>query len=266
MKDINTEALKPCPFCKNASVFAYHPDGDRSVWVVGCSKCSAEGPRNRVKSEAISAWNKSADHPTMVEISPNVDLIALRREVENGYRPTSATIMDMIDYIVDRQKMDAAPPPAVTDISGQEGERGPIDANRLEQMAKERPNECFLKGSGVLKLLSGIRQLEAEIRALSQPPANPCPLCDGHGTAPVWAGENKAQPPAVQVPEWQCDRDKLLTIIAYAYQIAGAHEVPAHILDVLSDPEGATGEQVEAMLPYIPASPSPAAKKEGGDE
>lgn len=42
---------------------------------------------------------------------------------------------------------------------------GRIDANRLEQMAKERPGECFLKGSGVLKLISGIRQLEAEVRA-----------------------------------------------------------------------------------------------------
>lgn len=41
-----------------------------------------------------------------------------------------------------------------------------IDANDLERMAKERPDECFLKGSGVLKLIGGIRQLEAEIRGL----------------------------------------------------------------------------------------------------
>lgn len=75
----------------------------------------------------------------------------------------------------DLQKIEAAivalSPPAVTDISGQDGERARIDANRLEQMAKERPNECFLKGSGVLKLTGAIRQLGAEIRALSQPPA-----------------------------------------------------------------------------------------------
>jgi hypothetical protein len=37
-----------------------------------------------------------------------------------------------------------------------------LDANELERMAKERPDECFLKGSGVLKLTGGIRQLERE--------------------------------------------------------------------------------------------------------
>lgn len=53
-------------------------------------------------------------------------------------------------------------------------ELGPIDANKLEQIAKERPNERFLKGSGVLKLLRGIRQLEGELRAAlsSQPVIN----------------------------------------------------------------------------------------------
>lgn len=41
-----------------------------------------------------------------------------------------------------------------------------LDANELERMAKARPDECFLKGSGVLKLIGAIRQLEAELRAL----------------------------------------------------------------------------------------------------
>lgn len=57
-------------------------------------------------------------------------------------------------------------------------------------------------------------------------------------------GKAIAQPVAAQ------DNDKLLTIIASAYQIAGYHDAPAHILDVLSDPEAATEAQVEAMLPY----------------
>jgi hypothetical protein len=52
--------------------------------------------------------------------------------------------------------------------------------------------------------------------------------------------------PAILVDGYQ----KLLRIIAYAYQIAGVHDCPEHILDVLSDPEGATEEQIEAMLPY----------------
>ena len=54
--------------------------------------------------------------------------------------------------------------------------------------------------------------------------------------------------PAILVDGYQ----KLLRIIAYAYQIAGVHDCPEHILDVLSDPEGATEEQIDAMLPYQP--------------
>ncbi len=41
---------------------------------------------------------------------------------------------------------------------------GPIDANKIEQIAKEYPDEFFLKGSGVLKLVGAIRQLEREAR------------------------------------------------------------------------------------------------------
>lgn len=47
--------------------------------------------------------------------------------------------------------------------------------------------------------------------------------------------------------------DKLLTIIAHAYQIMGAHNAPAHVLDVLADPEAATAEQIDAILTYEPA-------------
>lgn len=39
-----------------------------------------------------------------------------------------------------------------------------IDANDLERMAKARPDECFLKGSGVLKLIDAVRQLERQQR------------------------------------------------------------------------------------------------------
>lgn len=41
-----------------------------------------------------------------------------------------------------------------------------IDANDLEKLAKQHPDLCFLKGTGILKLLNGIRQLEAEKRDL----------------------------------------------------------------------------------------------------
>ena len=45
--------------------------------------------------------------------------------------------------------------------------------------------------------------------------------------------------------------DKLLQIIAAAYQIAGACDLPVYILDVLADPEKATQEQIDAMLPFV---------------
>lgn len=60
-----------------------------------------------------------------------------------------------------------------------EQERPFIDANALERIAKERPDEFILKGSGVLKLLQAVRYLEAEVRAL----AAPTPDSSGEGEA-----------------------------------------------------------------------------------
>ena len=40
-----------------------------------------------------------------------------------------------------------------------------IDINALERMAKERPDEAILKGSGVLKLIAEIKRLESVIEA-----------------------------------------------------------------------------------------------------
>jgi hypothetical protein len=48
---------------------------------------------------------------------------------------------------------------------------GSIDANKLEAMAKEMPDECFLRGSGVLKLIGAIRQLEQAALARAPLPA-----------------------------------------------------------------------------------------------
>jgi hypothetical protein len=60
------------------------------------------------------------------------------------------------------------------------------------------------------------------------------------------------------VPEGHEPEDKLLTIIAYAYQIASALGAPAYILNVLADPENATNEQIDAMLPFAPEPKEPA--------
>lgn len=70
-----------------------------------------------------------------------------------------------------------------------------------------------------------------------------CDTCHVSLPRAVWSRRAVTQPV-------QPDTDRLLAIIASAYQIAGAHDAPAHILDVLADPEAATVEQVEAMLPY----------------
>jgi len=43
-----------------------------------------------------------------------------------------------------------------------------IGPNALEVIAKQRPDEFFLKGSGVLKLLQGIRTLERELQAANE--------------------------------------------------------------------------------------------------
>lgn len=77
--------------------------------------------------------------------------------------------------------------------------------------------------------------------------------------------ENIAAAPAPDLTEsedfseWGDDPDqrynKLLGVIACAYQIAGAHDAPEHILDVLADPESATKAEIDAMLPYVPAAP-----------
>lgn len=48
---------------------------------------------------------------------------------------------------------------------------------------------------------------------------------------------------------------RLLDVIAAAYQIAGYHCAPAHVLDVLANPSMATQEQIDAMLPYYRAAP-----------
>jgi hypothetical protein len=89
----------------------------------------------------------------------------------------------------EQTEADPTQPVSVTAISG---ERRPIDANELERIAKERPDDYFLKGSGVLKLIGGIRQLEHEMRAMHDAAAP---------AAPPVQPALRAQPEAVQ-DEW----------------------------------------------------------------
>lgn len=48
---------------------------------------------------------------------------------------------------------------------------------------------------------------------------------------------------------------KLLRILAAAYQIAGYHDAPDTVLDVLAYPEAATDDAVTALLPYRQEAP-----------
>lgn len=84
--------------------------------------------------------------PAAQQVAPNQYVARTKEELEQ-----------VLDRIVTEQSHQESP--TVT---------GPIDANRLEQMAKERPNDYFLKGSGVLKLTGAIRQLERQLRDSAQ--------------------------------------------------------------------------------------------------
>lgn len=64
--------------------------------------------------------------------------------------------------------------------------------------------------------------------------------------------------PASAPPEHIAMQEHLEKIIAAAYQIAGVHDAPAYILDVLSDPCAASERKVQDMLPYQASVRQPA--------
>jgi Lar family restriction alleviation protein len=50
-------ALKPCPFCGEASNL--HMVAETRTWkYVWCGKCDAQGPAKSAKSRAIDTWNE----------------------------------------------------------------------------------------------------------------------------------------------------------------------------------------------------------------
>lgn len=85
--------------------------------------------------------------------------------LEAGCHSSAEPLTDMAEMIERGTKAwSDTPDHWLEELRGNET-AGPIDANNLEQLAKERPNECFLKGSGVLKLTGAIRQLEQQLRS-----------------------------------------------------------------------------------------------------
>ena len=52
------EKLKPCPFCGGkAALFETTPPCRKLFWIE-CRKCGAEIHGEKIKEEAIAAWNK----------------------------------------------------------------------------------------------------------------------------------------------------------------------------------------------------------------
>ncbi len=83
-----------------------------------------------------------------------------------------ARIWTMVEKIRAKQAAKPKHSPLPQAAAADRPERPHIDANALEAMARERPNDMFLRGSGVHKLTGAIRQLEAKVRALhAEPPA-----------------------------------------------------------------------------------------------
>jgi len=48
---------RPCPFCAGEEMELCQIY-NTSVWVVSCKSCSASGPIEETKKEAIKSWNK----------------------------------------------------------------------------------------------------------------------------------------------------------------------------------------------------------------
>jgi len=127
-----------------------------------------------------------------------------------------------------------------------------FDINAIfEEITRELGKSHCIQHAAISATLDAAVRL---IRAPSTITVPDCGACPGDGSiCPIKCRLAEESPPARAAAPVSGPTEKLLTIIAYAYQIAGAHDAPEHILDVLSDPEAATGEQIEAMLPYMSA-------------
>jgi hypothetical protein len=134
----------------------------------------AQAASDRGEQIGETSWYGSAEIASGLRYeNPNADTDFIA-----GATPTAVlALYDTIDslrIIIDQERA-AQPAGMPVEIMTVEELRekygGVIDANKLEQMAKARPDECFLKGSGVLKLIGAIRQLECEAREVDPAPA-----------------------------------------------------------------------------------------------
>lgn len=137
-------------------------------------------------------WEGGAEWKPPLGKAPNFDMLdAARAEIDElrrqlaSYEVRVDASPEFIKHSLARLSADAGqdPSPADAPLETSEDEARPyvaptfqwepgvasgqpLDANALERIARQLPDECFLKGSGVLKLTGGIRQLEAQIAEL----------------------------------------------------------------------------------------------------
>lgn len=85
------------------------------------------------------------------------------------------------------------------------------------------------------------------------------PKCLNTNDKAMWVtGWNECVEARAPQPVQPAANQKLLQIIAAAYQIAGVYDAPGYVLDVLANPAAATQDDIDALLPFVTAQPSPA--------
>lgn len=134
-------------------------DGQISAFAIGAEVGYAIATKTSTKPS-----EPDAEHEFRVRLTEYGLAMAHR----NGEK--ARVLADVLASTFSAALVASATPAAVTDAGNERPRLGP---NELEAIAKARPDDFFLKGSGVLKLLQGIRTLEADLRAALAASATP---------------------------------------------------------------------------------------------
>lgn len=244
--------LALCPYCGGPGQDDFIVDVS---YVIECYWCGARTDSQGSEAAAVAAWNRRADglsdddYAAIVKRyedagdSQNADIIRRQWAAARAGAPTSYGLPARIDGI-DTARLNAVLASA-----------GATMANYM--------HEALERIASSPAFLAAVSNLHADLKARGFIPtrdetqaAGGAEPRRGFEGLPVERRAKAARALADMrfdpVLALAADKDKLLTIIAAAYQVAGAHDAPAHILDVLADPESATADQVDAMMPYQP--------------
>ena len=233
MTTIPVQPAEPiCPICKRRPVFVF----DRRVreWGGECKPCGIVGPVAFTEMDAIKNWMHRYQETVTTQLVPlsvnePIGFISTehladlenpewceKREVHANLWSTNNPPSRAVIPVYVAQPAELSPKPNKLD-------RQPIDANELERIAKNRPDDCFLTGSGVLKLIGGIRQLEQELRSLKEAIAQPDPVAQAE---PLKDGEiakvvNDLRDVALKFHNTQQLRERISQIVVPLLQSKG---------------------------------------------